>query len=148
MRIKSKKSRQYCFKIIPPEPELLLIFYSILYHFSIAGIKKGRILYVPEKSLHVETFLEAIDTSASINQLLFARVEGMAFGANINLHFLLGGAGLKRFTAHAANNALAVLGMDVFLHCCFTSFAYAMAVNRKTYLTIIVDRLQVFFLCF
>ena len=99
-------------------------------------------------SFDIETFLETINTTASINQLLLAGIEGMALGADIHFHFFLCGTRLKSFTAYAANHTLAVLGMDVFLHCCFTSFAYAMAVNRKTYLTIIVDRLQVFFLCF
>jgi len=76
---------------------------------------------------HIEALLEAINTSASINQLLLAGVERMALRADINLHLFLCGTGLKSFTAYAANYAFAVLGMDVFLHCCFTSFAYAMA---------------------
>ena len=73
-----------------------------------------------------ETLLEAINASAGINQLLLAGVERMALGANINLHLFPGGTGFKRFTAYAANDAFTVLGMDLFLHCCFTSFAYAM----------------------
>ena len=76
--------------------------------------------------LEAETLLETIDASAGINQLLLAGVEGMALGADIHLQFLLGRTGLKRLTAHAANDALAVVGMDLFLHCDFTSFAYAM----------------------
>ena len=84
---------------------------------------------------HIETLLEAINTSASVNELLLPGVERMALGADINLHLFLGGAGLKCFTAYAANDAFAVLGMDVFLHCCFTSFAYAMALNAKSIIT-------------
>ena len=76
--------------------------------------------------LHAVALLEAIDTSAGIHQLLFAGVEGMTFGTNINPQFLLGRSGFERLTAHAANDAFAVLGMDFFLHCSFTSFAYAM----------------------
>ena len=81
---------------------------------------------------HIETLLEAINTSASVYELLLAGVERMALGADINLHLFLCGPGLKCFTAYAANDAFAVLGMDVFLHCCFTSFAYAMALNAKS----------------
>ena len=40
----------------------------------------------------------------------------MALGADIYFHLFLCGAGLKCLTAYAANNAFAVLGMDVFLH--------------------------------
>ena len=76
--------------------------------------------------LEAETLLEAIDASAGVYQLLLAGVERMALGANINLHLFLCRPGLKRLTAYAANDALAILGMDLFLHCSFTSFAYAM----------------------
>ena len=94
---------------------------------------------------HIEALLEAINTSASINQLLLAGIERMAFGTDIHFHFLFRGTRLKSFTAYAANHTLAVLGMDVFLHCCFTSFAYAMAVNRKTHININTKRLQPLF---
>ena len=40
----------------------------------------------------------------------------MALGADIHLQFLLGRTGLKRLTAHAANDALAVVGMDLLFH--------------------------------
>ena len=61
-----------------------------------------------------ETLLEAIDASAGIHQLLLAGEERMALGADINLQLLLRAAGFKRLTAHAANDGLAVLGMDSF----------------------------------
>ena len=79
------------------------------------------------KLVETEALLETIDTSAGIHQLLLAGVEGMALGADIHSKFLLGRAGFKRLTAHAANDAFAVLGMNFFLHCDFTSFAYAMS---------------------
>ena len=94
---------------------------------------------------HIEALLEAINTSASINKLLLAGVERMALGADIHLHLFFGGAGLECFTAYAANDALAILGMNVFLHCCFTSFAYAMAFERKRYIIITGNGLQPFF---
>ena len=96
-------------------------------------------------SFNIETLLEAINTPTSVNQLLFTGIERMALGTDIHLHLFFGRAGLKSFTAHAANYALAVLGMNVLLHCCFTSFAYAMAVNRKTYNIINRNLLQLYF---
>ena len=63
-----------------------------------------------------ETLLEAIDASAGIHQLLLAGEERMALGADINLQLLLRAAGFKRLTAHAANDGLAVLGMDSFFY--------------------------------
>ena len=85
-------------------------------------------------SFNIEALLEAIHTAARVNQLLLAGVERMALGANIHLHLFLGRSGLKSFTAYAANHALTILGMNIFLHCCFTSFAYAMAVEpQKVY---------------
>ena len=78
-----------------------------------------------------ETLFEAIHASTRINQLLLARVERMALGADIHLQLFLRGAGLEGLTAYAANDAFTVLGMDSFLHCCFTSFAYAMAAKPQ-----------------
>ena len=95
--------------------------------------KKERTDSAPPNILFdVEPLLEAIHTSASVNQLLLPGVERMTFGANIHLHLFLRGTSFKCFTAYAANDAFAVLGMDVFLHFCFTSFAYAMALNAKS----------------
>ncbi len=85
---------------------------------------------LPKILLNPEALLEAIHTAARVNQLLLAGVERMALGADIHLHLFLRGAGFESLTAYAANDALTVLGMDLFLHCCFTSFAYAMAVFR------------------
>ncbi len=85
-------------------------------------------------SFNIEALLEAVNTSARVYQLLLAGVERMALGTNIHLHLFLGRSGFKSFTAYAANHALTILGMNIFLHCCFTSFAYAMAVKpQKVY---------------
>ena len=64
----------------------------------------------------VVALLELVNTSTGINQLLLTGEERMALGADINLQLRLRAAGLKRLTAHAANDGLAVLGMDSFLH--------------------------------
>ena len=66
--------------------------------------------------LHAVTLLETINTSARVNQLLLARVERMALGANVDAHLLLDRAGLKGLAADAANDGLAVIRMDLFLH--------------------------------
>ena len=89
---------------------------------------------LPGNSFNIEALLEAVNTSARVYQLLLAGVERMALGTNIHLHLFLGRSGFKSFTAYAANHALTILGMNIFLHCCFTSFAYAMAVKpQKVY---------------
>ena len=67
-------------------------------------------------SLHAKALLEAIDTAAALNGLLFAGVERMALGADFDLQLGLGGTGLERCTAHAANDGLTILGMDLFFH--------------------------------
>ena len=72
--------------------------------------------------LHAETLLETVDASAGVHQLLLAGVVGVALRADFNTQLRLGRAGLEGFAAHAANDALAVLGMDLFLHAKFTSF--------------------------
>ena len=65
---------------------------------------------------HVETLLEAVNASAGIDQLLLASVEGVALGANFDLQFTLHRTRLKRLTAHATDDGLAIFGMDLFFH--------------------------------
>ena len=101
--------------------------------------------------LHTETLLEAINAAAAVNQLLLAGEEGMALRADFNPQFLLGGAGLKGFAAHTADDALFVLGMDLFLHSIFTSFARAIRIHggqpmsRRRYYSMPFSGMQVFF---
>ena len=80
---------------------------------------------------NIEALLETVNTAARVNELLLAGVERMALGTDIHLHLFLGRSGFKSFTAYAANHALTILGMNIFLHCCFTSFAYAMAAKPQ-----------------
>ena len=95
-------------------------------------MKRARLYGAPAGNLfNVEALLETVNTSARVNQLLLAGIERMALGTDIHLHLFLGRAGFKSFTAYAANHALTILGMNIFLHCCFTSFAYAMAVKPQ-----------------
>ena len=101
--------------------------------FSVYAKEKGALfISAPSgNSFNIEALLEAVNTSARVYQLLLAGVERMALGTNIHLHLFLGRSGFKSFTAYAANHALTILGMNIFLHCCFTSFAYAMAVKPQ-----------------
>ena len=64
----------------------------------------------------IETLLEAIHASAAVHQLLLAGVEGVALGANFDLQFALHRTRLKRLTAHATDDGLAIFGMDLFFH--------------------------------
>ena len=73
--------------------------------------------------LHAETLLEAIDAPAAIHQLLLAGEERMTLRANFDLQFLLGGASFPGFAAYAPDGSRLILGMDLFLHANFTSFA-------------------------
>ena len=67
-------------------------------------------------SFDIETFLETINTTASIYQLLLAGIEGMALGADLHGDILLGGAGLDDLAAGAADGRTLVLGMDALFH--------------------------------
>lgn len=69
-------------------------------------------------TLHTVSFLEFIDTTTGINQLLLTREEGMAVAANINLHnvAVFRRARLERRTASAYNRYFVVFGMDISLH--------------------------------
>ena len=64
-----------------------------------------------------DSLLKLIHTSAGINELLLTGEEGMALGANFNLHLAaLGGSGNYLCTASARNDALLILGMQSLFH--------------------------------
>ena len=71
---------------------------------------------MPNVALHTVALLEAVNTSARINELLLAGVERMALRANIDAQLLLHGTRFKRLAANAANDRLTVVRMDLFLH--------------------------------
>ena len=60
--------------------------------------------------------LEALDAATAVDQLLLARVEGVALIADLDLDRLLGGAGLERVAAGANDLRDHVVGMNVGLH--------------------------------
>ena len=66
--------------------------------------------------VHVEALLESVNTSAGIDQLLLAGIEGMAIAANFNTDILLGGAYLELVAACALDGSGLVLGMDSLFH--------------------------------
>jgi hypothetical protein len=60
--------------------------------------------------------LEAIDATTAVDQLLLARVEGMALVAELGVQLGAGRPGRERVAARAANRRDVVVGMDVSLH--------------------------------
>ena len=64
-----------------------------------------------------QSLLELVQTSACIDKLLLAGVEGVALGADFNSHLAtLGRTRDDSLAAGALNDALNVLGMDSVLH--------------------------------
>ena len=66
--------------------------------------------------LTAEALVEALNTSAAVNEFLAAGVEGVALGADFNLELALYGTALEGFTACATDDAFAVGRMDVLFH--------------------------------
>src|SRR3954464_9871468 len=60
--------------------------------------------------------LEALDAAAGVHQLLLARVERVAVGADLDVQLGLGGARLERVPARARDRRELVLGVNVSLH--------------------------------
>ena len=66
--------------------------------------------------LTAETLVEALNTSAGVNQLLLASVERMALGANFDVDLRLGGTSLDDVAACAGDGAVNVVRMDTLFH--------------------------------
>lgn len=65
----------------------------------------------------IEPPVEAIHAAAGVHQLLLARKERMALGADFHPDLRLGGTGLDDIAAGAANHRRSILGMDSVFHC-------------------------------
>lgn len=65
---------------------------------------------------HIIAFLESVNTSACIDELLLARKERVAVGANIDSEVFAGGASFKRCAASTFYNDGLIVGMDSLLH--------------------------------
>ena len=68
---------------------------------------------------HIAVFLvEFVHTAGGIDDFLFAGVERMAFGANLDIEgfFGHGGFGNELVAARAGNRYVVVIGMDTLFH--------------------------------
>ena len=68
------------------------------------------------KLLTAEALVEALNTSAAVNQLLLTSVERMALGANFDVDLGLGGTSLDDVAASAGDGAVNVVRMDTLFH--------------------------------
>ena len=68
------------------------------------------------KLLTAETLVEALNTSAGVNQLLLASVERMALGANFDVDLRLGRTSVDDIAACAGNGAVNIVRMDTLFH--------------------------------
>ena len=68
--------------------------------------------------IQIVALLEAIHTSAGIDQLLLAGKERMALGTDINAKVFLGGRRLDNFAACATDRGRLILGMNTLFHSC------------------------------
>ena len=66
--------------------------------------------------LTAKALVEALNTSASVNQLLLTSVEGMALRANFDVDLGLGGTSLDDVAACAGDGAVNVVRMDTLFH--------------------------------
>ena len=66
--------------------------------------------------LTAEALVEALNTSAGVDQLLLTSVERMALGANFDVDLGLGGTSLDDVAASAGDGAVNVVRMDTLFH--------------------------------
>ena len=65
----------------------------------------------------VQALFEFVNTAACIYELLFARKEGVALGANFNTHIALCGTSLNFCAASTLNGAFFIFGLNSCFHC-------------------------------
>lgn len=68
------------------------------------------------KLLAAKALVEALNASAGVNQLLLARVERVALGANFDVDLRLGRAGLDHIAARTGDGAVNVVRVDALFH--------------------------------
>jgi hypothetical protein len=66
--------------------------------------------------LAAETLIEALNTSAGIDELLLAGIERVALGANFDVDLRLGAARLDHVAAGTGNGAVNVIRVDTLFH--------------------------------
>jgi hypothetical protein len=75
--------------------------------------------WIPRRGFFAIPLIEAVNAPGCINQLLLAREEGMARGADFHVKIsLFRRAALKAFAASAGDGYLVVFGMNSWLHYC------------------------------
>src|SRR5215211_594543 len=99
-----ERARRVRSRIRTREPVAVTIFYS---RIGLAATRAAGALEPP---------LEALDASTRVQQLLLARVEGMAVRADLDVQLGLRRARLELVAARAANGGGDVFGMEVGLH--------------------------------
>ncbi len=74
-----------------------------------------------------EATRKLLDAAGRVDELLLAREERMARGANTDLQVFAGGAGVIDLATGAADGGLGLIGMDIFFHgdCFGVDFATA-----------------------
>ena len=77
-----------------------------------------------------KTLLESVNSSASINQFLFAGKVRMALRANFNADRLLGGSSLPSSAASTLDDGGLVVGMDTLFHC-----VHLFHIRQSTYIS-------------
>ena len=79
---------------------------------SAASARETALWKRPVKLLTAEALVEALNTSAGVDQLLLTSVERMALGANFDVDLRLGGTGLDDVAACAGDGAVNVIRID------------------------------------
>ena len=74
------------------------------------------------KLVEIELLLKLIYSTASVNELLLAGKERMAFRANINLNVILNGLGNIFCATSTLNSRSVVFGMETLFHFKFPLF--------------------------
>lgn len=77
-----------------------------------------------------KTLLESVDSSAGINQFLFAGKVRMALGANFNTDGFLGRAGLPSSATSTFDDHGLVVRMDTLFHC-----VHLFHIRQSTYIS-------------
>src|SRR5262249_60437413 len=80
------------------------------------GLARGRRLRRGGAAGLFEAPLEALDAPTRVHELLLARVEGVALGADLDVQLRRGGTRGERVPTGAVNRREDVVGMDVGLH--------------------------------
>ena len=62
------------------------------------------------------TTVELLDAACRVDKFLFAGKEGVAIGANADVHILYRGANFENVAAGAGDGRLFVVRMDLFFH--------------------------------